>query len=294
MAVPTAAAGLTFRRQRAEPACLWIGFRPSRWPGSGPSPGSTWRWVVSAARGATLRSRSRRSDRTLLDDLVYVPPVAPERVSRARSVGGAGWGSMACRSLLQLRPGESPAAKPSGQRFRSAALSPGGRSRSAGLPAVRVRPWSGGWWPGITDDPEFCQRGLERSGAGRNGTGTAAGAASRTTPEARDRRDGRRAASSRGSSTARRLRHGRFARLARRRPVWRHVLIAREAPAGTPRAGNRRVAARLAQIADLWLLLGRPEADAQELFRAARWVEGAEHDLAAAGARGQSGSCLAG
>ena len=46
---------------------------------------------------------------------------------------------------------------------------------------------------------------------------------------------------------------------------------------------------RLAQIAELWLRLERPEADAQELFRAARWIEEAEHDLAALAREGNLG-----
>jgi hypothetical protein len=49
------------------------------------------------------------------------------------------------------------------------------------------------------------------------------------------------------------------------------------------------VAARLAQMADLWLRLGRAEGDAQELYRAARWAEAAEHDLAALEREGNLG-----
>lgn len=283
MAVPTAAAGLTFRRQRPEPANLWIRFRPARWPG----PDEPWLDLASGGlggsrRGASLRIPSERLDG--LDDLVYLPPVAAEMaVERDRLVARLAERGLA--SLVQLRPGESPAAGPAVSVFDPLpALLAGDLDPLSVLPVDSTVVW--GLVAGITDDPELCGRGLEalaRAGAARV-------LPLAPTLEPRQKRQ----LAGADERLFARLFHGgppaarEFARLAASAGLATRF-DRPDAPAGTPRSGNRRVAARLAQIADLWLLLGRPEADAQELFRAARWIEDAEHDLSVLAREGNLG-----
>ena len=283
MVAPTTAAGLTFRRQRAEPAHLWIRFRPSRWPG----PDEPWLDLAlgglgGSRRGAALGISPRRLDD--LDDLVYLPPVVAETAAdRDRLV--ARLEERGLPSLLQLRPGESVAASPAVSVFDPLpSLLAGDLGPLADLPAGSTVIW--GLVSGITDEPEFCRRGLER--LARAGTARVLPLAPRLEP-----RQKRQLAATDDRAFAR-LFHGAppeeraFARLAAAAGLATRF-DRPEAPAGTPRPGNRRVAARLAQIADLWLVLGRPEADAQELFRAARWIEGADHDLALLAREGNLG-----
>ncbi len=283
MVTTTAAAGLTFRGQRAEPAHLWIRFRPSRWPGPEPP------WLDLALgglgnsrAGSSLEIPSARLD--ALDDLVYLPPVAAERrperdrlVTRLTERG--------LPLLVQLRPGEPPVASPAVNVFDPLpSLLAGDLEPLAALPAGSMVVW--GLVAGITDDPELCRRGLER--LARAGVENVIAVAPRLEP----RQKRQLAADDEGVFA--RLFHGgppgerAFARLAAAAGLA--TRLERPAPpAGTPRSGNHRVAGRLVEIADLWLLLGRPEADAQELFRAARWIEQAEHDLAALAREGNLG-----
>jgi hypothetical protein len=279
----TAGEGLQFRRQRAEPTRFWVRFRPLLWPGSE----SPWLDLAlgrlgGARHGASLEVSPARLD--ALDDLVYLPPVAVERRSERDRLAAVVL-SRGLPVLVQLRPEESPPESPA-----LAVFDPLPSLLSSDLEALAAVPpgatvvW--GLVAGITDDPDLCRRGLAqlaRAGAAR---------VLAMVPQLEPRQKRQLAGSD--EKVFARLFHGdppserMFARrvaeagLARRfdRP---------EAPAGTPRPGNRRVAGRLAQIAELWLALGRPEADAQELFRAARQIEGAGHDLAALARDGNLG-----
>ena len=282
-AATTAAAGLTFQRQRAESSRFWIRFRPSRWPG----PDSPWldlaQGGLGTARGGTsLAISEARVD--ALDDLVYLPPVAAdmtgERDRLVERLAGRG-----VPVLAQLRPGELP---PAGATLNVLdplpSLLAGDLDTLAAPPAGATVVW--GLVAGITDDPELVRHGLER--LARGGATRVVGLAPRLEP-----RQKRRLAGDDEQAFAR-LFHGAppterdFARRAAEIGLARR-LDRPAAPAGTPRAGNRRVAGRLVQIAELWLALGRPEADAQELFRAARWIEEADHDLAALAREGNLG-----
>ena len=139
---------------------------------------------------------------------------------------------------------------------------------------------------GITDDAELCARGLAL--LARAGVERVLPRAPQLEP--RQKRD----LAGADEQAFERLFHGEapaereFARRAAAAGLATR-LDRPDPPAGTPRPGNRRVAGRLAQIAELWLALGKPEADAQELFRAARWIEEAEHDLAALAREGNLG-----
>lgn len=283
MAAPTAAAGLSFRRQRSEPSHLWIGFRPSRWPG----PDGVWldlaRGKLGNSRpGVSLELPPERLD--ALDDLVYLPPVATDRTAdRDRLV--ADFAERGVPSLVHLRPGESSAAEPAVSLFDPlASLLDCELAPLDILPPGSTVVWA--LVAGITDDPDLCRRGLDT--LARRGVERVLPLAPELEP-----RQKRQLAGADERAFAR-LFHGdppaarTFAGLAAAAGLATRF-DRPEAPAGTPRSGNRRVAARLAQIADLWLLLGRPEADAQELFRAARWIEDADHDLAVLDREGNLG-----
>ncbi len=283
MVARTAAAELTFRRQRAEPAHLWVRFRPSRWPG----PETAWldlaQGVLGSSRAdASLEIPASRLD--VLDDLVYLPPVTAELVpERDRLVTRLARRGLA--TLLQLRLAEPPAASPAINVFDPLPSQlAGDLAPLAALPAGSTVVW--GLVAGITDDPELCRRGLES--LARAGVGSVIAVAPRLEPRQK------RLLAGHDEGAFARLFHGdppaerAFARLAAAAGLATRF-DRPDPPAGTPRAGNRRVAGRLAQIADLWLLLGRPEADAQELFRAARWIELAGHDLAALAREGNLG-----
>lgn len=273
---------LTFRRQRAEPAGFWIRYRPARWPG----PDAPWLDLARAGLGharteGSLEIAPARLD--ALDDLVYLPPVAPPRRSErdelaARLVGRG------LPVLAQLGLDEAPVPGAVSLFDPLPELLAGDLDRLETLPAGSTVVW--GLVAGITDGDDLCRRGLER--LARAGAAGVVPLAPGLEP-----REKRRLA---GSDE----RH--FARLFHGPPASERELARRAAAAGlatrfdrppaaagTRRPGNRRIAARLAQIGDYWLRLGRPEADGQELFRAARWIEAAEHDLEALEREGNLG-----
>ena len=282
MNATTASAGLSFRQQRCEPAGFWIRHRPARWPG----PETPWLDLARARLGvsrpgASLEIPAARLD--AIDDLVHLPPVAPERRAERDELADA-LRRRRLPVLAQIRPGEDPLPGAVNLFDPLPALLAGDLEPLAGLPAGATVVW--GLVAGITDGERLCRRGLERlAGAGVT---RVVGLA----PEL-DPREKRRLAGSDEAAFVR-LFHGAAAS---ERAFARHAAAAglatrfdRPTPAaGTPRPGNRLVAARLAQIADLWLKLERPEADAQELFRAARWIEAADHDLAALEREGNLG-----
>ena len=274
MARPTAAAELTFRSQRAEPAGFWIRYRPARWPG----PESPWLDLAraglgSSTPGASLEILEGRAD--LLDDLVYLPPVPPERRAErdrlAETLAGRG-----LPVLAQLTVAEPPLESAAANLYDPLPeLLTGELDRLRALPVHATVVW--GLVAGITDEADLVRRGVARLlGAG----------VARLLPLAPvlDPRDKRRLAAEDENAFAR-LFHGEppsereLARVAAAAGL--STRFERPPPAaGTHRPGNRLVAARLTQIADLWLKLGRSEAEGQELFRVARWIEAADHDLA--------------
>ncbi|MFQ5350822.1 MAG: hypothetical protein ACE5EG_10305, partial [Thermoanaerobaculia bacterium] len=266
MAAAAAAAGLTFRRQRAEPAHLWVRYRPSSWPG----PEEPWLDLATGVfgvsrRGASLEIPEPRLD--ALDDLVYLPPVGAE-ITPARERLAARLEERGLPVLLQLRPGEEEAPAPAVNLFDPLEILLAGRLEPlADLPPGSTVVW--GLVAGITDDFELCRRALET--LAEAGVLRVLPLAPRLEPRQKRQLAGA------DEMLFARLFHGAppdaraFARLAAAAGLATR-LDRPAAPVGTPRPGNRRVAARLAQIADLWLALDRPEADAQELFRAARWI----------------------
>lgn len=282
MGAAIASEQLSFRHQRAEPGGFWIRHRPARWPG----PDAPWldlaQGGLGASRpGATLEIEPARLD--ALEDLVYLPPVARERRSERDRLAAA-LVERGLPVLAQLEPGESPLPETVCLFDPLPFLLAGDLGPLAALPAGSTVVW--GLVAGITDGEDLCQRGLELlAGAG----------VSRVVPLAPDLepREKRQLAGSDEEAFAR-LFHGAgpSERTFARRAAAAGLAVRFDRPppaAGIHRPGNRLVAARLAQIADLWLRLDRPEADAQELFRAARWIEASEHDLAALEREGNLG-----
>ncbi len=277
-----AAAGLNFRRQRAEPAGFWVRYRPARWPG----PEAPWLDLARAGLGtsrplAPLAIPPARVD--ALDDLVYLPPVAPgrraDRDELAATLLGRG-----LPVLVQLAVDEPPLPGAVSLFDPLPSLLAGDLDALAALPPGATVVW--GLVAGITDAADLCKRGLERL-AGAGVTRLLALA-----PGLEPRQKRQLAGSDERA----------FARLFHGEPPAERELARLAAaaglatrfdrpppPSGTPRPGNRMVAARLAQMGDFWLRLGRPEADGQELFRAARWIEAADHDLAALEREGNLG-----
>lgn len=282
MADATSTSLLSFRQQRSEPTGFWIRYRPARWPG----PEAPWLDLARARLGvsrpgASLAVPPARLD--ALDDLVYLPPVPAERQAE-RAALLAELERRGLPVLAQLRPGETPPAGAVALFDPLPALLAGEVAPLADLPAGATVVW--GLVAGLTDRDDLCRAGLER---------LAAAGVTHVVPlvPELDPREKRRLAGS-DEAAFTRLFHGAvpaeraFARRAAAAGMAIRFDRPRPAP-GTPRAGNRMVAARLAQIAELWLKLERPEADAQELFRAARWIEAAEHDLAALEREGNLG-----
>lgn len=248
--------------QRPEPGRFWLRYRPRAWPsapavwtdltrgGLGPEgdPGPAPRWPPAG-----------------LSDLAYVPPGAAPS-ARAHPL-----------ALAQVRAGEPvpPAAwvvvdllEPllAGDLALLESLPPG---VSAVWPLI----------PGVSDDPSLWHQGLAR--LARAGVHHVQPLALELAPS-----DRRRLADHAGAAAFGALFHGTapsersFARVAR--PLGIQVFAPRPIVGVAGRAAsNRRLAGVLALTAELWLRCGRGEPDGQALFRAARWVDETEHDVAA-------------
>ena len=277
------AAGLAFRGRRPEPAGFWIRHRPARWPG----PETPWLDLAAGGLGTSRPDVALDREPRGLDaatDLVYLPPVAGARRDE-RDRLAAGLAERGLPLLVQLRPGETaPAAAAATIWDPLPQLVAGELDALSSLPAGAVVAWA--LIAGISDRASFVVSGLDH--LVRAGVACVVPVA----PEL-DPRQKRRLAGADEEAFAS-LFHGAppsrrgFARLAAAAGLA--TRFDRPEPAmATPRSGNRRVAARLAQIADLWLRLGRAEGGAQELFRAARWIEEFEHDLAGLAREGNLG-----
>jgi hypothetical protein len=260
-------------RQRPDPARLWIGVAPQGWPG----PDGEWVDLAAGGMGRSLAALDPSAPPPeLLDDLVYLPPVAPpaaplrDAVARACLEAGA-------PVLLQLRPGEDSAVE--GCLPVYDLTEP---LLEQTLETLRRLPRGAAvLWPlvaDLTDGEELRRRGLERLEAA--GIACVRGLALQLDPA-----DRRRLAELGDEETFHRLFHGEppsereFARAAHE--IGLSPFVDRPLPVSPRRAANRRLGALMALVAELWLRLGRPEAQGQIFYRAARWIDRSEHDLAA-------------
>lgn len=270
--------------QLPEPGRLWVRFVPRPWPG----PEAPW---TDLARGGLGERRTGASETELpaiagpLDDLLYLPPVAPadaaarDELARARLADGT-------PVLVQLLPGEATAAEGA-----VAVLDPLPALLAGDLDALaRPAGASAAVWPlvpGLTDDPALWEEGCARLAAA--GVSTVQAVALALAPA-----DRRRLAAGAGEAAYEALFHREpppergFARVAGRhglapfleRPLPRPPVLGIE---------GRRLAGALALAAEVARRLGRPDAEAESSARAARFVDRSRYDLAAIAREGNLG-----
>lgn len=260
--------------QTPDPGRFWVRFAPRPWPGA---PGL---WLDLFDRGlgragAAAAGQPLAWSRDRLNDVLYLPPVeAGRRAELERLVGrlaGAG-------TPLVVQQVAGDGRLESGPPPVWDLLSP---LASGDLePLARLPAGAAAVWPliaGYTADPGLWQEGLGQLAAA--GVATVVGIAAELSPL--DRRRLMEAAGEQGFEA---LFHGEppsEREFARRAWEWGLEPFAeRPLPEGSePQRGNRRLAALLARIGELWLRLGRSEARGQAFFRAARWVDREVHDL---------------
>ena len=277
--------------QLPEPGRLWVRFVPRPWPG----PEGAWTDLARGGLGEPRRAGGSAgapgSDTELpaiagpLDDLLYLPPVAPadaaarDELARARLADGT-------PVLVQLLPGEATAAAgavavldllPALLLHDLDALARPSASAAAVWPLV----------PGLTDDPALWEGGCARLAAG--GVSTVQAVALALTPA-----DRRRLAEGAGEAAYEALFHREppperdFARVAGRqglspfleRPLPRPPVLGIE---------GRRLAGTLALAGEVARRLGRPDVESESCARAARFVDRSRYDLAAIAREGNLG-----
>jgi len=263
-------------RQLPEPARFWIAFAVRRWRGMNAP------WTDLA--GGLYHPPSRpplalpELDAGRVDDLLYLPPVAPS-LAAARDRLAAALAEEGIPVLLQLRCGERCAAPPPTTVVYDllGPLLSGELACLSELPAGSCAAWP--LVPGISDRPELWREGLARL----RDAGAAVVQACRVEiePAARSR-----LAAERSSRVFDALFHGTppseraFARLAHRHGIA--PFLARPTSGATPlKRRNRQLAAALLMAGELTLRLGRSLTAGHALLRAARGAEETEHDLTA-------------
>jgi len=286
--------------QLPEPGRFWIRYVPRSWE----SPEHPWTHLAAGRLGAWGRAAPQKAQASQgsaapgeaaeepLDDVFYLPPVPPRRaaardqLASSRLVDGT-------PVLLQLMPGEESAVPPvSGVAFvyeLLPALLAGDLDRLARLPAGAAAVWA--LIPGLTDDPGQWAAGCARLAS----AGVLCVQALAPVLEPSDRRRlAERWGKEREGEVFDALFHREppskrdFARCAHRhglapfitRPLPRPPVL---------RIENRRLGGVLAQIADLWLRLGRPAEQGQAFYRAARWIDRAAYDVPALAREGNLG-----
>ena len=260
-------------RQRPDPARLWVAVAPRLWPGP------DHEWIDLATGGLGRHSpavKPMAPAGEMLDDVVYLPLVAPEFDDQRRAVAHACLESGA-PVLLQLRPGES-ADIPEARPFYDLTdfLLAGDLEALAKLPPDAVAVWP--LLAGLTDGEELQREGLDRLAA--VGVACVRGLTPVLAPG-----DRRRLAALGDDDTYHRLFHGeppserQFARAAFERGL--KPFVDRPLPAARRLSANRRLGGLMALIGELWLRSERTEGRGQAFYRAARWIDRSEHDLTA-------------
>lgn len=271
--------------QLPEPGRFWIRYSPRVWdtpelPWVHLAAGKLGEWTRRGARGAasapvTIAALAEAP----LDDVLYLPPVAPKRagtrddLARARLVDGT-------PVVVQLFPGEeSTIPAVNGVAFvvdLLSALLERDLDRLARVPAGAAAVWP--LIPALTDDPDLCEDGCRRLAAA--GVRCVQPMTPELSPVER-----RRLFDEWGNDDLFEALFHRdprperdFARTAHRhglapflpRPIPRAPILNRE---------NREAGGLLALAADLWMRLGRPVEPGQALYRAARWADETSYDL---------------
>jgi hypothetical protein len=287
-----------------EPARFWVRYTPRGWP----PPAGPWTDIAAGALGAAAGERDRgAAGRPLpdlaappLDDVLYLPPVPAAREAERRALARRRLAD-GTPVLLQVPLG-GEAVEPA-ERIAEAgatvvydplpALAAGGIDRleralaraGKGVAAGAVAVWP--LVPGLADEAAAASRACVALAA----AGIVAVQPLRLQLAPADRR---RLAEAGGGGAFHALFHRpppderRFARAAAASGLvpllWRP--LPRPPLAG---AGNRRLAGLLALAGELWLRIGRPEAQGQALFRAARWADGTAYEVAALAREGNLG-----
>ncbi|MEA2694185.1 MAG: hypothetical protein QOJ16_3572 [Acidobacteriota bacterium] len=274
--------------QLPEPGRFWVRYTPRLWP----APGGPWTdlaacrlgWGRSpgsnAAHAATLDAGPAP-----LDDLLYLPPVPPERAAERDRLAGERL-AKGTPVLVQVRPGEAPEIPGAVLVYD---LLPALLARDLApldlLPAGLAAVWP--LLPGLTDDPGLWAEGCSVLAARR------ASCVQAISPRL-DPVDRRRLVEQGGEGVFEAIFHGEppaerpFARAAYRlglapfleRPLPRPPVLGIE---------NRRIAGVLALAAELWLRLGRPDGPGQALYVAARQADRTAYDLSALAREGNLG-----
>ncbi len=255
-----------------DPGRLWVRFTPSVWPG----PASFWTSFATADLGEPAPEAAIEIERPL-DDLLYLPPVAPAAAEARQAVAEARLAE-GTPVLWQLAPGEeAPVAGLTSVYDLLPALLDRDLAALARLPSGAAAAWP--LVAGLTDDPGEWRRGCEvLAGAG---VSVVQPLALELSPAA-----SRRLAQGRGEQVFKALFHRApsnardFARVAAGFGLG--VFLPRPLPRPPlGGAGNRELAAALLLAAELWLALERPVGQGLALSRAGRWVDGAAYDVAA-------------
>lgn len=261
-------------RQRPEPGCWWIAYRPRQLAVS------KGFWIDLASAGL-LEARARGSKARLsargFDDLVYLPPVEENE----QETWLEWYRNSAPFAVIQRSPGQEVPANGAALVIFDLllALLAGDLSSCDLLPSGATVAWP--LIAGVTDSERLGNDWLPRLAA----RGTERVKASVLHLTQRERR-----------RLAERLPESDFAALFHRSPRVDQVerrwaqwiahagmtpFVERPfVPLPESMAIHRRVAGILLEVGDLWLRLGRSPAEGQSFFRAAREVERSNHDLA--------------
>lgn len=263
-------------QQIPEPSRFWIGYSPRNWKGTERP------WTDLA--NAKLEGFQRRGPIGIpeiesegLDNLFYLPPVAPEMHSeRQRVIDDLH--QVRVPVLLQADPREDDL--PQNCHVVYDLLHPlleGDLEVFFKLPEGCTVVWP--LISGLTDPPEICDEGCDLLSA--RGVRCVQPVVVELTPFIK-----RRLAEGRDEDVYDSLFHSdpmserEFARIAYRYGL--NPFMTRPPIAGTPKfVSNYQIAGVLAMIAELWLRLDRPTGQGQAILRAARGAERTHHHLAA-------------
>lgn len=268
-------------RQLPEPARFWVGLAPRSW--------NSFDRFYSDLAGARLASPSGPAGDEPAslaqpeipaehqDELLYLPPVAPE-LAAARQELVAELKATGTPVLVQLLPGDEPLADAAANVFDL--LQPLLERQLDSL--AELAPGCGVVWPlisGLTDLPELWQEGCQR--LARAEVGFVQPLTLELAPVLR-----RQLAEGCGDEVYAALFHGPVpSERSLAQVIHRHglgVFMPRPDSGRSPRrVANRRVAAELAMIAELWSRLERPVGHGQAIFRAARGSDTTRFDLLA-------------
>ncbi len=264
-------------RQIPEPSRFWIAHAPRTWRCSS----GLWTDLATGQLGGLRQGgelNMPQLEASDLDDLLYLPPVAKQQRS-ARNRLVATCVESQTPVLVQLRPGENDKSL-KGAYIVYDLLTPVLKGDLEGLrklPAASAAVWP--LIPGIGDHSDFWEEALVMMSMA--GVKVVQPVLLELSALAR-----RRLAENRGDEVFDALFHGRppsevsFARLAHEHGI--EVFWPRPASGTSPRQrNNRRIAADLALVGELWGRLGRSVAVGQALLRAARGAENTPQDLGA-------------